>query len=127
MDDLELFDVFSADNNPEPAQKTITGHSREKVTKTTRPRHENSQVKDKANGKRSYHDSAENGAEEDFDRDDIAPSKRSRKVNENPIVVDSFETESDQIVPVAQGLQGIPAPPDENIIIKKRVTISPQS
>lgn len=36
------------------------------------------------------------------------------------VVVDSFETESDQIVPATQGLQGI-APTDQNIVIKKRV------
>ena len=34
--------------------------------------------------------------------------------------MDSFETESDQIVPATQGLQGI-APTDQNIVIKKRV------
>jgi hypothetical protein len=131
MDDSELFDVFSADNNPEPAQKTIQGvethKSKSKKSKKSnkakdRKNGENGN-KDTHNGKRP-HDvivSHPDGKEETNGTEDESPkSKRSRKNQQNPIVVDSFETESDQIVPAASGLQGAPAP-DHNIIIKKKV------
>ena len=47
-------------------------------------------------------------------------AKKMRKLADNPIIVDSFETETDQIVPATTGLQGV-APTDQNIVIKKRV------
>jgi hypothetical protein len=84
MDDSELFDVFTVDNNPEPEQKTIARPERPKSKKEKKGKKEKSKAKD------------------------------------NPIVVDSFETESDQIVRATTGLQGV-APTDENIVIKKKV------
>jgi hypothetical protein len=127
MDDSELFDVFSADNNPEPVQKTIaTTAQRDKSTKQKNNDTEKSTRNDTSNGvkqKRSYDELApENGGNKDTTNgtDSTQIAKKSRKNNDIPIIVDSFETESDQIVPATQGLQGI-AVTDHNIIIKKRV------
>jgi hypothetical protein len=117
MDDSELFDVFSTDNNPEPEQKTAASSLK---TKSKKPK---KQKKDKvlksASGKRS-HDESEDAVEEEKTSPIV---KRHRRNSENPIIVDSFETESDQIVPAAQGLQGTAAP-DHNIVIKKKVCFS---
>ena len=129
MDDSELFDVFTVDNNPEPEQKTIARPERPKSKKEKKEKKEKSKSKSKdgsangVNGKRSHEEhSAKSDDEEDVDGViDLPPStKRFRKNNDNPIVVDSFETESDQIVRATTGLQGV-APTDENIVIKKKV------
>jgi hypothetical protein len=127
MDDSELFDVFTVDNNPEPEQKTIARPERPKSKKEKKGKKEKSKAKDGSangvNGKRSPEEqSAEGDDEEDVDGvvDSPPATKRFRKNNDNPIVVDSFETESDQIVRATTGLQGV-APTDENIVIKKKV------
>jgi ATP-dependent RNA helicase DOB1 len=121
MDDLELFDVFSTDNNPEPVQKTIQGIQKVKPKKEKKEKKDkskkNSANGDSTNGKR-HHDEASSHSTPEIDS--VGPTKkRHRKDAENPIIVDSFETESDQILPAAQGLGTAPA--DHNIIIKKKV------
>lgn len=129
MDDSELFDVFTVDNNPEPEQKTIARPERPKSKKDKKDRKEKHKSKSKdasngSNGKRAHDDDSQNSVgENDIDGTDSSPpaTKRLRK-KENPIVVDSFETESDQIVRATTGLQGA-APTDENIVIKKKVAI----
>jgi hypothetical protein len=121
MDDLELFDVFSTDNNPEPVQKTASTTHKPKVKKSKKSKEEKSTTNDTANGKRHHDEPSENSTETDATNNEVGPiTKRKRKNVENPIVVDSFETESDQIVPAAQGL-GAPVT-DHNIIIKKKVS-----
>src|SRR5271169_4839426 len=127
MDDSELFDVFKIDNDPEPEQKTISGTKTQKPKKPKKSKDEKNAtaVNEKStngpsNGKRGHKDLSANSDEEDG-VETATISKRHRKLGENPIVVDSFETESEQIVPATQGLQGI-APTDQNIIIKKRVS-----
>jgi hypothetical protein len=123
MDDLELFDVFSTDNNPEPVQKTASTAPKPKVKKSKKPKKERPTTNDTANGKRHHDEPSENGTETDATNGEIGPiAKRKRRNIENPIIVDSFETESDQIVPAAQGL-GAPVA-DHNIIIKKKVNFS---
>ena len=124
MDDSELFDVFNIDNNPEPEQKTIpTQNKKRKPRKPKKTTGEKSTTnKDQSingfSGKRSHEDPS---TKSDVDEDEVeVVSKKPRKIDETPIIVDSFETESDQIVPATQGLQGI-APTDQNIVIKKRV------
>jgi len=124
MDDSELFDVFNIDNNPEPEQKTIpTQNKKRKPKKPKKTTDEKSTTnKDQStngvSGKRSHEDLS---TKSDADEDEVeVVSKKPRKLDETPIIVDSFETESDQIVPATQGLQGI-APTDQNIVIKKRV------
>ena len=128
MDDLELFDVFNVDNNPEPEQKTIQAPPREKPKKQKRSKHENTAAKEVTanggvHGKRPHeHVSPENGVQQPMDGvQTTGAAKKPRKLADNPIIVDSFETETDQIVPAATGLQGV-APTDQNIVIKKRVT-----
>jgi hypothetical protein len=124
MDDSELFDVFNIDNNPEPEQKTIPTQNKKRKAKKPKKSKEDKSTTNQgtstngASRKRSHEDlSTKSDAEED---DVEIVSKKPRKIGETPIVVDSFETESDQIVPATQGLQGI-APTDQNIVIKKRV------
>jgi hypothetical protein len=120
MDDSELFDVFSVDNNPEPVQKTAPGPQK-KAKKAKHTKQEKKATEDTVNGKRSHDDTSSNSAEPEENGTHVVPvSKRHRKNTQNPIIVDSFETESDQIVPAAQGLQGT-AVADHNIIIKKKV------
>ena len=128
MDDLELFDVFNVDNNPEPEQKTIQAPPREKPKKQKKSKHENTAAKEVTanggvHGKRPHeHVSTENGIQQPMDGVHATEvAKKPRKLADNPIIVDSFETETDQIVPAATGLQGV-APTDQNIVIKKRVT-----
>ena len=104
MDDNELFAVFTAENNPEPVQKTQRGTSRKTRSHT-----------DDTTCKRSRGDQADGVGE-----DEPQTAKRLRK-NDTPVVLDSFETESEQIVPAIEGLQGV-APVDQSIVIKKRVT-----
>jgi hypothetical protein len=126
MDDLELFDVFNVDNNPEPEQKTIQGLARDKPKRQKTSKHEKSIANDESangvSGKRSYDQVSTAGGrkQEDDGGESTTVTKRLRKMAENPIIVDSFETETDQIVPATQGLQGA-ARTDQNIIIKKRV------
>ena len=139
MDDAELFDVFNVDNSPEPPRKTVPGEathlqreSKKKKLKTEKQQvRQNESALDEAtsptNGskaKRSHDDVIEISSD---DSDDGGPpeesprlSKKSRTAEANPIVLDSFEKESDQIVRATQGLQGAPVT-DENIVIKKRV------
>lgn len=117
MDDSELFDVFSLDNNPEPELKTVSVPVTEDLKKPKPPKVPS---KNGSTGKRS-HDMADDAADETNGSHSPPASKKARKNIEDPIVVDSFETESDQVVPATQGLQGI-APVDENIVIKKRVS-----
>ena len=124
MDDSELFDVFNVDNNPEPEQTTIpTQNKKRKAKKPKKSREDKSTTNQEistnvVNGKRSHEDlSTKSDVEED---DAKVVSKKPRNINEAPIIVDSFEKESDQIVPATQGLQGV-APTDQNIVIKKRV------
>lgn len=124
MDDSELFDVFSIGNNPEPVQKTAPGIHRQKSKKSKKPDTDKKATASDAStdvviGKRPYDEG--NDKSNDIDGGESTQvSKKPRKRNDTPIVVDSFETESDQIVPATQGLQGL-APPDHNIVIKKRV------
>ena len=142
MDDADLFDVFSIDNNPEPPQKTIPGeaaHLQQKAKKTRSKRKHEARKDDSVleeaisptNGskaKRSHDDvvgissddNENGGPPEEFPRS----AKKSRKAEANPIVLDSFEKESDQIVRATQGLQGAPVT-DEDIVIKKRVPKAP--
>lgn len=134
MDDSELFDVFNVDNNPEPAQKTIQAPPREKPKKQKESKHENTVANDKVTanggggggvkGKRPHdHVSTETNKAKQMDGvESIGIAKKMRKMADNPIIVDSFETETDQIVPATTGLQGV-APTDQNIVIKKRVTL----
>jgi len=130
MDDSELFDVFNVDNNPEPAQKTIQAPPREKPKKQKKSKHENVAAKETTangggagvSGKRPHdHVSTETSQEQQMDGvENTGVAKKVRKLADNPIIVDSFETETDQIVPATTGLQGV-APKDQNIVIKKRV------
>ena len=128
MDDSELFDVFNVDNNPEPEQKTIQAPPREKQKKQKKSKHENTTATKEVianggvNGKRPHDDvSTENDVQQPMDGvQTTGAAKKSRKLADNPIIVDSFETETDQIVPATTGLQGV-APTDHNIVIKKRV------
>jgi hypothetical protein len=132
MDDSELFDVFNVDNNPEPAQKTIQAPPREKPKKQKKSKHENTVTNDKVangggggggvNGKRRHdHVSTETSKKQQMDGvESTGIARKMRKLADNPIIVDSFETETDQIVPATTGLQGV-APTDQNIVIKKRV------
>jgi hypothetical protein len=125
MDDSELFDVFNIDNNPEPEQKTIEGQKKRKTKKSKKSREEKRAGKEKSangvNGKRSHEELSTKSDDEEEEAEPKTVSKKLRKLEENPIIVDSFETESDQVVRATQGLQGI-APTDENIIIKKKVS-----
>jgi FtsZ-interacting cell division protein YlmF len=125
MDDSELFDVFNVDNNPEPETKTIpTQNKTQKAKKPKKSKEDKSTTNQRtssngATGKRFHEDLS---TKSDVEEDDVeVVSKKPRKIDETPVIVDSFETESDQIVPATQGLQGI-APKDQNIVIKKRVT-----
>jgi hypothetical protein len=131
MDDAELFDVFSVNNNPEPPRKTLTVTEDHKTKKPKKEGHNKEKDKRKPeDGETNAHRSqdAKKRRKEQQSNDDDQTSgtesyniaKRPRKVAEQPVVVDSFETETDQIVPAAQGLQGA-AITDHNIIIKKRV------
>ena len=124
MDDSELFDVFNVDNNPEPEQKTIPAQNKKRKAKKPKKSREDKSTTNQGtstngvNGKRSHEDLS---IKSDVEEDDLEiVSKKPRKIDEAPIIVDSFETETDQIVPATQGLQGI-APTDQNIVIKKRV------
>jgi hypothetical protein len=141
MDDAELFDVFSIDNDaeaPAPAAATVAAH----LSERTRKKKSKANGKNKAEhsikteeqateqspspmGKRSHVDVIEISSDDDeaggaAPDDSPRPAKKARKAEANPVVVDSFETESDQIVRAAEGLQGAPVT-DENIVIKKRV------
>lgn len=119
MDDSELFDIFDVDNNPEPAQKTIAApveRSKSHKSKSKKDKHDSNGV---SNGKRAHNEADESRTE------DRTLVKKARKNVEDPIVVDSFETESDQIVPATSGLQGTVPPADANIVIKKRVSPLP--
>jgi hypothetical protein len=121
MDDSELFDVFDVDNNPEPVQKGPVAP----IERTKSQKHRSKDNKPDSNGIASGkrpHDK-----QDDQDVEERTMIKKSRKNIEDPVVVDSFETESEQIVPATMGLQGT-APTDANIVIKKRVSPeSPQS
>jgi hypothetical protein len=130
MDDSELFDVFKIESNPEPIHKPIPTGPRDKRKYSDRKSSEKSSIglingANVAVTRRSSEENAQN-AQTRFTTKEIESfhtSKRSRRANQvEPIVVDSFETETDQIVPATQGLQGI-APTDQNIIIKKRVSL----
>jgi len=139
MDDAELFDVFNVDNSPEPPRKTVPGEathlqreSKKKKLKTEKQQvRQNESALDEAtsptNGskaKRSHDDvieiSSDDNGDEGLPEESPRHSKKSRTEEANPIVLDSFEKESDQIVRATQGLQGAPVT-DENIVIKKRV------
>jgi len=118
MDDSELFDVFDVDNNPEPAAKDPAPpieRSKSHKKKSKRDPSESHANGPSANGKRPHEDKQGKHTQEG-----TPPVKKPRKRAEDPIVVDSFETESDQIVPATTGLQGT-VPADANIVIKKRV------
>ena len=126
MDDPELFDVFNVDDASEPAQRAMQSLRRDKFnTSEKKEVKKSAKTETPVNGvqrKRSYDDAVPNGILQSTNGEDVSHiSKRSRKREENPIVVDSFETESEQVVPATQGLQGI-APVDKNIVIKKRVS-----
>ena len=118
MDDSDLFDVFDVDNNPEPIQNAppapLERQKSQKHKSKDPNKHESNGVV--AIGKRA-HDKRDGD-----DAEGQTTVKKARKNIEDPIVVDSFETESEQIVPATTGLQGI-APTDANIIIKKRVNL----
>src|SRR5271155_1791574 len=131
MDDSGLFDVFNVDNNPEPAQKTIQAPPHEKPKKQKKSKHENIVAKYKfsangggggVKGKRPHdHVSTETSKGKQMDGvESTGAAKKMRTLADDPIIVDSFETETDQIVPATTGLQGV-APTDQNIVIKKRV------
>jgi hypothetical protein len=142
MDDAELFDVFSIDNDidaPAPATATVAAHLKDK-TKKKKSKADNKNKKQsiktgdgQANeqttspkGKRSHFEVIEISSDDNetgriAPEDSPRPTKKARKVEANPVVVDSFETESDQIVRAAEGLQGVPVT-DENIVIKKKVS-----
>lgn len=129
MDDAELFDVFNIDNNPEPVQTTVHGQQqKDKPKKPKKPKDEKQGSGDIASngvtGKRSHEQFSTKGGgpEQEVGGSASHMSKKPRKPNNAPVVVDSFETESDQIVPATQGLQGI-AVTDQNIVIKKRVNL----
>src|SRR5271170_1563119 len=106
MDDSELFDVFNVDNNPEPAQKTIQAPPREKPKKQKKSKHENTVANDKVTanggggggvkGKRPHdHVSTETSKEKQMDGvESTGMAKKMRKLADNPIIVDSFETET---------------------------------
>jgi hypothetical protein len=118
MDDSELFDVFDVDNNPEPTPKDPAPpieRSKSHKKKSKRDPAEAHANGPSANGKRPHEDKQGKHTQEG-----TPPVKKPRKRAEDPIVVDSFETESDQIVPATTGLQGT-VPADANIVIKKRV------
>lgn len=119
MDDSELFDVFDVDNNPEPVQKgPVAPIERTKSQKKHRSKDTKPDSNGIASGKRPL------DKQDDQDVEERTMIKKSRKNIADPVVVDSFETESEQIVPATMGLQGT-APTDANIVIKKRV--SPES
>jgi len=139
MDDADLFDVFTIDNNPEPPRKTIaseTTHIQQQAKKKKLKKDKQQVLKDESaleeatsptNGskaKRSHDDvieiSSDDNGDEGLPEESPRHSKKSRTEEANPIVLDSFEKESDQIVRATQGLQGAPVI-DENIVIKKRV------
>jgi len=122
MDDSELFDVFSLDNNPEPEQKTVSVPVTEDLKK---PKPSKVPSQNGSTSKRSY-DRADDASDERNGSHSPPASKKARKNVEDPVVVDSFETESDQVVPATQGLQGT-APEDQNIVIKKRVSFTSNS
>jgi hypothetical protein len=123
MDDSELFDIFDVDNNPEPVQKSAPAPVQRSKSHKKKSKKDTSESQSNgiANGKRP-HDSNKDTGEEVEERE--TPVKKVRKIVQDPIVVDSFETESDQIVPATTGLQGT-LPTDANIVIKKRVPTPP--
>jgi hypothetical protein len=142
MDDAELFDVFSIENDteaPAPATATVASHLKEKTKKKkskTDNKHKAKQIIKKEEhtnkqppsprGKRSHVEVIEISSDENVagvaaPDDSPRPAKKPRKAEAHPVVVDSFETESDQIVRAAEGLQGVPVT-DENIVIKKKVS-----
>jgi hypothetical protein len=112
MDDAELFDVFAVEETPVvqvPNTVKTKKHKKEKKKASN-------QVEDEPiTNKRAL----ERAANEDESA--THKVKKQRKTEPQPIIVDSFETESDQIVPATQGLQGVPLATDQNIVIKKRV------
>ena len=125
--DSELFDVFNIDNNPEPQQKTIPSQSKKRKSKKPNKSNKDKSLEgndpslDGVNRKRPNEDLTKSDLE-----DDVEPPqtpKKHRKIDEIPIIVDSFETESDQIVPAIQDFEGTPIQADQNIIIKKRVLV----
>jgi len=127
MDDADLFDVFNEDNNPEPQQKTIQGTKGSKVKKSKKEKKDKS--KETHNGihkKRSHeeinpsHDMEDEENEVIDNEESTRLNKKPRKIAEHPIVVDSFETETDQIVPATTGLQGT-VPASDTIVLKKKV------
>ena len=129
MDDSELFDVFNEYNNPEPLQKTTAG-TKDAERKKSKKDKKKDKSKDTQNGvnqrKRSLDETSEkmdvDGESGEIDAAEVSGiTKKVRKNTQQPIVVDSFETESDQVVPAIAGLQGI-APTNDNIVIKKRVS-----
>jgi len=129
MDDSELFDVFNEYNNPEPLQKTTAG-TKDVERKKSKKDKKKDNSKDTQNGthqrKRSLDETSEkmdvDGETGEIDAAEVSGiTKKVRKNTQQPIVVDSFETESDQVVPAIAGLQGI-APTNDNIVIKKRVS-----
>ena len=120
MDDTELFDVFSLDNNPEPEQKTVFVPVTEDLKKSR-----SSTLLPKGLAGKRRHEVADGAVDEPNGSPFPSVSKKAKKSAEDPIVVDSFETESEQVVPATQGLQGN-APLDDKIVIKKRVTFTKQ-
>ena len=130
MDDPELFDVFTVDNNPEPPRKTLIVTEEHKIKKSKKERPKEKDKKKSEDGginlrrlqdtKKRRKEQQSNDEDQTSGTESYKTAKRPRKVPEQPVIVDSFETETDQIVPAAQGLQGA-AITDQNIIIKKRV------
>src|SRR5579862_5563080 len=128
MDDLELFDVFNEDNNPEPQQKTIQSTStvREKKSKKEKKKEKSKDSNQNGHHRKRSHDDLSNKSDVDGEVDEMDSTritKKPRKNTEQPIVVDSFETESDQVLPATAGLQGT-VPTNDNIVIKKKVYAS---
>lgn len=141
MDDAELFDVFGIDNDAEAAAPaaTVAAHlsqktrkkkskatSKNKAEQSTRKEEPATEQSTSPKGKRSHVDVIEISSDDGeaggaVPDDSPRPAKKARKADANPVVVDSFETESDQIVRAAEGLHGEPVT-DENIVIKKRVS-----
>jgi len=129
MDDAELFDVFEVEDSVEtvplkPAKATKEHRTKKskkehKEKKKSTPHQDDEDVSSK--NKRALEQRHFNG---DDMPEDSRKSKKSRKIEPQPIVVDSFETETEQIVPATQGLQGTPlTSADQNIVIKKRVCV----
>jgi hypothetical protein len=112
------------DNNPEPEQITIPTQNKKRKAKRPKKSREdksatNQEISTNGVSAKRFHENI--STKSDVEEDDAkVVSKKPRNIDSAPIIVDSFEKESDQIVPATQGLQGV-APTDQNIVIKKRV------